>query len=183
MEGEAERCHCDNSSFISMLVCLFVICFFSFCCCCSCFFVFVFLLVFFFFSPFFFFFLFYSIYWNNFNMDEISYYSTRLFVFTQESKFMIFSDSLSALQALEKIKTDHPLLIQIQDMLHKIEVDQNEAVFIWVPEHVGIRGNEAADRAAIEALDKEHTDDLIPFSDLKPLTAKYIHQVWQKDRD
>ena len=41
--------------------------------------------------------------------------------------------------------------------------------------HVGIRGNEAADR---EALQKEPIDDLMPFSDLKPLTAKYIHQIW-----
>ena len=33
---------------------------------------------------------------------------------SQERKFMIFfSDSLSALQALGKLKTDHPLLIQI----------------------------------------------------------------------
>ena len=44
---------------------------------------------------------------------------------------------------------------------------------------VGIRGNEAVDRVAKEALDKEPTDDLMPFSDLNPLTAKYIHQVWQ----
>ena len=57
---------------------------------------------------------------------------------SQESKFVIFSDSLSALQALGKLKSDHPLLIQIQDMLHKIDVDQTEVVFMWVPEHMGI---------------------------------------------
>ena len=38
---------------------------------------------------------------------------------------------------------------------------------------VGICENEAADRAAKEALEKEPTVDLMPFSDLKPLTAKH----------
>ena len=61
---------------------------------------------------------------------------------------------MSALQALETTTTEHLLFIQIQDMLHKIEVDQKEIVFMQVPGHVGIRGNEATDRAAKEALEK-----------------------------
>ena len=43
-----------------------------------------------------------------------------------------------------------------------------------------ILGNEPANKAAKEALEKEPIDDLMPFSNLKPLTAKYIQQVWQK---
>ena len=45
---------------------------------------------------------------------------------SKEKKFMIFSDSLSALQALKNLKTDHPLLMQIQELLHIINADKKE---------------------------------------------------------
>ena len=54
---------------------------------------------------------------------------------------------------------------------------------MWVPGLVGIEGNAAAYRAVKAALDKKPTDDLMPFSDLKPLTAKYVYQVWQREWD
>ena len=82
-----------------------------------------------------------------------------------------------------KSKSEEALLIQIQELLHKINADQREIVFMWVLGHVGIRGDEAADRAAKEALDQKLTADLMPFSDLKPLTAKYVYQIFQKEWD
>jgi len=65
----------------------------------------------------------------------------------KERKFIICSDPLSALKALGKFKTDHPMLTQMQKFLQKINVDQKGIVFVWVPGLVGIGGNKAADGA------------------------------------
>ena len=75
---------------------------------------------------------------------------------SQERKFVIFSDSLSTSQTLRKWKTDHHLLIQIQDLLHKINADQNEIVSIYGFLYMLVfEEMRFADRAAKEAFHKK----------------------------
>ena len=66
---------------------------------------------------------------------------------------MILSDSLSSLQSILNLKYDHPVLVKILELYTEMIRDGKETVFIWVPGHVGIRGNSAADSAAKDALD------------------------------
>ena len=63
-------------------------------------------------------------------------------------------------------------------MLHKIDGDQKEIVFMWVSGYVGIRGKEAAVWAAKEVLDKQPLGDLMLFSDLKPFTNIRLFTEW-----
>ena len=89
-----------------------------------------------------------------------------------------------ALQAIHNLKYDHPVLINIRELYSQlIQEESREIVFVWVPGHVGIRGNSAADSAAKDALDGDISDELVPFSDLKPLLNNYIFELWQRECD
>ena len=103
--------------------------------------------------------------------------------YSKEKAFLILSDSLSSLQSRLNLKYDHPVLVQIFELYTKMTREGREIVFIWVPGHVRIRGNSAADSAAKDALDGDISLELIPFSDLKSRTNKYILELWQSEWD
>ena len=56
--------------------------------------------------------------------------------------------------------------MQILELYTEMTRDRKEIVFIWIPGHVGIRGNSAADSAAKDALDGDISVERILFLSL-----------------
>ena len=97
-----------------------------------------------------------------------------------EYHFVIFSDSQSALQALEVFNSLHPLVLEILEWLLLARRKGKEITFCWVPAHVGIMGNEKADEVAkFAALKLPPRDCALPSGDYIPVIGSAISQSWQ----
>ena len=85
------------------------------------------------------------------------------------NKFIIFSDSLSVLKAMNHTSSKIP---QIQKLLQKCHelLANKEIVLCWIPSHIDIQGNEMADKQAKTSLSLEPTSFKIPFSNLNHLS-------------
>ena len=94
--------------------------------------------------------------------------------------FVICSDSLSALQALENRNIGNPLVLDILTEYHNIKLKYIIVIFCWVPSHVDIPGNELADKAAKAALDLRVTISRVPYTDFRPLIQVFIQTGWQQ---
>ena len=94
-------------------------------------------------------------------------------------RYIIYTDSLSVMQALEGEKTDNPLVVSLLEKLSKL-CRRADIVFCWLPSHIGIGGNEEADKAAKDALSLEILPFKVPSNDFKPLIHKFIQNVWQQ---
>ena len=88
-------------------------------------------------------------------------------------RYIIYTDSLSVMQALEGEKTDSPLVISLLEKLSKL-CGRADFVFCWLPSHTGISGNEEADQAAKDVLSLEVLPFKVPFNDFKPLINTFI---------
>ena len=51
-------------------------------------------------------------------------------------------------------------------------------IFCWVLSHVGIRGNELADKAAKTALKGRKINITLPFTDFRPTIKQYLRKQW-----
>ena len=72
---------------------------------------------------------------------------------------------------------DNPLILQ---ELHLLSCAHKTIHLCWIPSHIGIRGNEAADMAAEESLDKDITIRQVPYTDLQSYINRFISSKWQE---
>ena len=90
------------------------------------------------------------------------------------NKFIIFSDSLSVLKAMNHTSSKNS---QIQKLLkkkcHEL-LTNKEIVLCWIPSQIGIQRNEMVDKQAKTSLSLESTSFKIPFFNFKPSINKYI---------
>ena len=96
-------------------------------------------------------------------------------------RFLIFSDSKSSLQALEGDDWRNPYVLRCKERLYYAQnTTRKKVIFVWIPSHTGIKGNDEADAAAKEALNEdENTEMKIPYSDFECLIHPYIREKWQ----
>ena len=90
----------------------------------------------------------------------------------RDKKFLIFSDSLSALQSLQSTKlkiTTNAYIYNIKNKYNTLinnTLDTPQVEIVWIPSHMRIRGNEEVDQLAKIATHTKFLDHTqVPFND------------------
>ena len=102
-------------------------------------------------------------------------------VLTDDRIFIIYCDSTSVLQSLKIFNPTHPLVLDILEWLLIAKRRGKDINFCWVPAHVDIHGNEAADRLAKSAVSElPPVDCPLPCRDLYPSIRFVLNVAWQQ---
>jgi ribonuclease HI len=100
-----------------------------------------------------------------------------------EQDFLIVSDSLSCVTAVENRNLENPLVVEILERVHQqLRVDRR-ITFVWVPSHIGIAGNTAVDavaKANIKCRDPSHRLQTTHIESCKKLLATVLELGYQQ---
>ncbi|GBN15389.1 hypothetical protein AVEN_233919-1 [Araneus ventricosus] len=92
-------------------------------------------------------------------------------------KAVIYTDSRSGINALRRAKhTNHPLVMQCLHLHHTLK--KTKIKYCWIPGHVGIPGNERADKAAKSTNASRET--FVPLADALQAVKLSQHRIWQR---
>ena len=98
--------------------------------------------------------------------------------------FVIFSDSISVLQAIESQESKNPLVNRVWQACQEILTNGKLITFCWIPSQRDITGNEHADRAAKDALSKtQPTHFEQPCTDVFMKIQLFVSYLWQERLD
>ena len=97
------------------------------------------------------------------------------------NSYVIFSDSRSVLSALNSsIPFIYLLVLSALEWLYLLSNREYRVEFCWVPGHVGVPGNERADKLAREAADRAATLSPVPCTDVFSAIREVIIAIWQE---
>ena len=103
---------------------------------------------------------------------------------SSRKSFVIFSDSMSVLQAIESQKSKNPLVNRVLQTCQEILSGNRYITFCWILSHRDIRENEDADLAAKDALSKAQAENFeIPCTDVFMKIQQFISSLWQERWD
>ena len=95
-------------------------------------------------------------------------------------RFIIYTDSRSVIESLQSISCS-PSFISVLQLYNKLINKGFHILFCWVPAHIGIRGNKAADKAAKQACTPFNSP--VPYSDVKLAINSFMNKNWLRDWD
>ncbi|KAI5751697.1 hypothetical protein M8J77_010037 [Diaphorina citri] len=99
------------------------------------------------------------------------------------TKFLLVSDSMSALQALSNYNCNNSLLSKIYNRWIELKSYGKDIIFMWCPSHCGIDGNEVVDNATRNPNPLLQPLKLCSATDFKPIIDKIIISKWQNSWD
>ena len=102
---------------------------------------------------------------------------------TAQKKTVICSDSASVLESFTSFHSNsrQDILYQVLHTFTRIHRKGGQVTFFWVPAHVGLQGNERADKLAKRALKANRVEMQVSISkaEVKSVIKEKIYKKWQ----
>lgn len=123
--------------------------------------------------------------------DELSVYATEMTAIikalewveeARPGKVVICSDSAAVINSIQSSKSCRmDLLYEVYMGLYRLERYEITVIFMWIPAHVGVWGNERADNMAKEALERPEPDITVHLGrgEMKVLIKRAVMKQWQ----
>ena len=107
--------------------------------------------------------------------------ATKIIAEVNGMEFVVFSVSYNGLKCIEDAETQHPIARKIIHDIDRLQRETGKWVrMCWIPSHVGIASNEAADKAAVAATALPEEYICIYYKDWYPRIKETTERAWNE---